>query len=80
MSKKSRDMQILKVDGDHCVGIFAKECIEACVDLIYDYGYAHDQAPVWALKPEDFAQARGAEGPLFGPNRYLITCITIIIE
>ena len=55
-------MQILKVTGDHRVAIFAKEHIEACVELLFDYGY---QAPVWALKLEHFGGARGAKGPSF---------------
>ena len=46
-------MQILKVVGYHHVGIFAKELIEARVELFYDYGYAQDQAPGWVLKPDD---------------------------
>ena len=52
--------------GDHHVGIFAKERIEACVELFYDYCYACDQALVWALKLEHFARTRGTEGPSFG--------------
>ena len=51
--QKSRDMQILKVAGDHRVAIFAKERIEACAEIFYDYGYAGDQAHGWVLKPDD---------------------------
>lgn len=40
-------MRILKVAGDHRVGIFAKERIEAGVELFNDYGYACDRTRVW---------------------------------
>ncbi|GJV10833.1 hypothetical protein Tco_1352374 [Tanacetum coccineum] len=46
-------MKTSKVAGDNRVGIFGKEPFNAGVKLFYDYGYAHDQAPVWALKPDD---------------------------
>ena len=35
-------MHILKVVGDHRVGILAKERIKAGVELFNDYGYACD--------------------------------------
>ena len=50
-------MHILKVTGEHRVATFAKEHIEACVELSYDYGYASDQAPVRDLKPENYGRA-----------------------
>eukprot|EP00850_Spirogloea_muscicola_P011274 SM000069S20711 [mRNA] locus=s69:409982:415574:+ [translate_table: standard] len=43
---------IMMVAGEHRVGVFAKEKMNAGDEIFYDYHYARALAPSWAQKPE----------------------------
>ncbi|XP_021768738.1 histone-lysine N-methyltransferase EZA1 [Chenopodium quinoa] len=45
--------KILLVGGDHRVGIFAGERIEAMQEIFYDYRYGPDQAPSWFRRSKE---------------------------
>lgn len=44
------------VGGEHRVGIFSKENIEAGEEIFYDYWYDLDCAPQWALPPDEVSK------------------------
>ncbi|KAG7391957.1 Histone-lysine N-methyltransferase ezh1 [Phytophthora boehmeriae] len=50
--KANMDVKIIAVNGEHRIGLFAREAIEVGAELFFDYGYTHDTAPNWSQQDQ----------------------------
>ena len=41
-------MKVITSNGEHQIGLFAREAIDVGAKVFFDYGYTHDSAPKWS--------------------------------
>uniref|UniRef100_M4BTP2 Uncharacterized protein n=1 Tax=Hyaloperonospora arabidopsidis (strain Emoy2) TaxID=559515 RepID=M4BTP2_HYAAE len=46
--KANMNVKVIVSNGEHRIGLFAREAIEVGAELFFDYGYTHDSAPIWS--------------------------------
>ncbi|CAH0475491.1 unnamed protein product [Peronospora belbahrii] len=54
------DVRVITSNGEHRIGLFAREAIEVGAELFFDYGYTHDSAPRWSQHETTFEREERA--------------------
>ncbi|CAI5713326.1 unnamed protein product [Hyaloperonospora brassicae] len=54
--KANLNVKVIVSNGEHRIGLFAREAIEVGAELFFDYGYTHESAPNWSHRGKSMSE------------------------